>query len=358
GVHGRGDRGLVALPLHARPEGRAHRRGRGDGRAGDGAEQCVGDDVGLGEGAGEATHEHLGRVDQPCGDAAGVHERSGEHEERDRQQREGAGAGEHALGGDEHGLLGADHGGEGDDRGEPIAIAIGAPTTMSTTTPATRMTPARAAGSTAQAPFCPDGLDGDSGEPAPAASSAASVWASSPASMTSPRPERTRSSSANRAMITPAIGRARYICSTVTGSPGIAWSQEMAIPRRPPHTRPSAANRRMETSTRIAVIRCPGRGRSRAKKSTATWPRSPKTIATEKSTSQMNRYWETVVVQPLGEASTWRVNTCHITTSTSTTNSPMLSQVRAWTILLRGAVIAAPPCRRRAHARARTGPRP
>src|SRR5690606_36464061 len=96
-VDGRGVGAVVALLPHPRLGDGADRGRRGHGGAGHGAEEAVGDHVGGGQGGRQPPGHHLGGVDEPGGDATGVHQRPGEDEEGDGQQREAVGAGEHAL---------------------------------------------------------------------------------------------------------------------------------------------------------------------------------------------------------------------------------------------------------------------
>ena len=105
------DRGIlvgVALFLLEGSENAAHGDGRGNAGAGHGAEEHVRDDVGLGQGARQTMCHQLGAADKPSGDAAGVHQVTGEDKERNCQQREGVDALEHLLSSDDQ-RLGVGH---------------------------------------------------------------------------------------------------------------------------------------------------------------------------------------------------------------------------------------------------------
>ena len=78
----------VALLDHLRDQHRADRRGVGDRRAGDAAEERRGDDVDERQAAAHRADEDPRQVDEANRHAALGHDRAGEDEERDREQRE------------------------------------------------------------------------------------------------------------------------------------------------------------------------------------------------------------------------------------------------------------------------------
>ena len=88
----------IAVLDHLRNHHRADRRGIGDGRARNAAEHRGGEDVDERHSAANEADEDLGEVDEALGHAADRHDRAGENEERDCQQRETA----HAAGDLEH----------------------------------------------------------------------------------------------------------------------------------------------------------------------------------------------------------------------------------------------------------------
>ena len=93
--------GAVAARLHLRDHDAADRRGLGDGRAGDAAEERRGGDVDLAEAAADVADQRAGEGDDAGGDAAADHQVAGEDEEGDRHQREDRDAGGDALEDDE-----------------------------------------------------------------------------------------------------------------------------------------------------------------------------------------------------------------------------------------------------------------
>ncbi|MPL98153.1 hypothetical protein SDC9_44353 [bioreactor metagenome] len=104
------DRRAVApgIPLfdHLRAEDSALHDGVGVGRSGHAPHEGAQDDADLGEAARHVPHEHPGELHQPGGDARGVHEVSGEDEERDGQEGEALGLGHDALHRDGNGDVG------------------------------------------------------------------------------------------------------------------------------------------------------------------------------------------------------------------------------------------------------------
>ena len=89
--------GAIAARLHLRDHQAADRRGLGDGRAGDAAEQRRGGDVDLAEPAAQVADQRAGEGDDAAGDAAAHHQVAGIDEEGDGQQREDAHAGIQSL---------------------------------------------------------------------------------------------------------------------------------------------------------------------------------------------------------------------------------------------------------------------
>src|SRR6516165_1796275 len=85
-----GEQARIAVLDHLRNHYRADRRGIGDGRTRDAAEHGGGDDVDERHPAADEADEDLGEVDEAFGHAADRHDRAGENEERDCQQRETA----------------------------------------------------------------------------------------------------------------------------------------------------------------------------------------------------------------------------------------------------------------------------
>ena len=112
--------------LELRDQHAGGRRAIGHRRAGDAGQEHVADDRGLGEAAADMADQGAGEAEQALADAALVHQRAGQGEQRDRQQREGLQAGDHALGDEgERDTVQADH----EAGGAPIiAIATGVPT--------------------------------------------------------------------------------------------------------------------------------------------------------------------------------------------------------------------------------------
>ena len=110
-----GEQARIAILDHLRNHHRADRRGVGDRRSGDAAEHRGGDDVDQRHSAANEADEHLGEVDEALGHAADRHDRAGENEERDCQQRKSA----HAAGDLEHHRFerdaGVERGGNGGD---------------------------------------------------------------------------------------------------------------------------------------------------------------------------------------------------------------------------------------------------
>ena len=96
-VHRGGELAVIAFALHHRGHRAADRGGRGDGRAGDGAEEHAPENIHVGESAGQPADDDFCEVDQAPGDAAAVHELTREDEKRNREQREAVEAGGHAL---------------------------------------------------------------------------------------------------------------------------------------------------------------------------------------------------------------------------------------------------------------------
>ena len=119
-VDGGGEVGVVAfLCLQGAQDG-AHGRGGGHRRAGDRAEEHIGQHVGGGQVAGDLAHQQAGQTDQAAGNAALIHDVAAQGEERQGQQREGVQAREAALGRDQgkdvggHAEQGGDHRGDAD----------------------------------------------------------------------------------------------------------------------------------------------------------------------------------------------------------------------------------------------------
>ena len=83
-----GEMVVVALLLHHRDHDRADRRGIGDGRAGDAAEEHRGEDIDHRQAAAHEADEDVGEGDQPARHAALGHQRAGEDEEGDGEQGE------------------------------------------------------------------------------------------------------------------------------------------------------------------------------------------------------------------------------------------------------------------------------
>ena len=95
----RGDGGReflrVALLLHRRDQDRAHRGDVGDCRSGDLGEEHRGRDVDHREPALDEADQRRCKRDQPSRQAGRIHDRAGQDEQRNRQQRKAGGAGEH-----------------------------------------------------------------------------------------------------------------------------------------------------------------------------------------------------------------------------------------------------------------------
>ena len=90
--HADGEQPRIAVLHHLRDHHRADRGGVGDRRARDAAEEGGRQDVDQRQAAADEADEHLGEVDQALGHAALGHDAAGQHEERDREQREVVGA--------------------------------------------------------------------------------------------------------------------------------------------------------------------------------------------------------------------------------------------------------------------------
>ena len=82
---GIGDR-ILAVARHHADDDPADADGVGDRRAGHAGEDDVRHDVDVPEAAAKASHEHEAELQQPVGEAAGVHQVGGEDEQRHRQQ--------------------------------------------------------------------------------------------------------------------------------------------------------------------------------------------------------------------------------------------------------------------------------
>ena len=93
----------VALFLLQGAKDAAHGHSSGNAGAGHGAEEHIGHNVGLGQSAREPVGHQLGAAHQTAGNAAEVHQVTGQHEEGNGQQRKGVDALKHLLGGDHHG---------------------------------------------------------------------------------------------------------------------------------------------------------------------------------------------------------------------------------------------------------------
>ena len=100
-VDGGREVGVIALFGFQRAQDGAHGRGGGDRRAGDRAEEHIGQDVGGGQVAGDLAHQQTGQTDQAAGNAALVHDVAAQGEEGQGQQGEGVEAREAALGRDQ-----------------------------------------------------------------------------------------------------------------------------------------------------------------------------------------------------------------------------------------------------------------
>ena len=87
----------VALALHRRDHHRADGGRIGIGRSGDAGEEDHRDDHDVAEAAAAVTDEHARERHQPLRDAAGLHQLSGENEERNGEEREIVDAGEDAA---------------------------------------------------------------------------------------------------------------------------------------------------------------------------------------------------------------------------------------------------------------------
>src|SRR5690606_29544124 len=105
--------GAVAARLHLRDHQPPDRRGFGDGRAGDAAEQGGGRDVDLPEATAQVADHGSGEADDALGDAAADHEVAGVDEEGDGEQREDAHARVQALENDQRRYSHIEHGHEG-----------------------------------------------------------------------------------------------------------------------------------------------------------------------------------------------------------------------------------------------------
>jgi len=121
GRDGGGEVFVVAVLLHGRDEHPADRAGIGHGRAGDAGEEHRRLDVHQRQSTAQPPDEFHREVDQPLGDAAGAHERAGQHEERHGEERERVCAGEHAAGEQHQAAAAGEHrhdGGDGQDEGD------------------------------------------------------------------------------------------------------------------------------------------------------------------------------------------------------------------------------------------------
>ena len=93
-----GGEGRAVVRLHhLRAEDLREHRRVGRGRGGQAAEQGGEHGAHLRQRAGHVADQRVGQGQQPPGDAGLVHDRAGEHEERDRQQRIGVGGAHHLL---------------------------------------------------------------------------------------------------------------------------------------------------------------------------------------------------------------------------------------------------------------------
>ena len=92
-----GESAAVSVLYHPRNHHAADRGDFGDRGAGHAAEEHRGDDDDLRQAAGEPSDQHFGHAHQPyCNTAAG-HQRTGEYEKNDREQRECVQRSQHAL---------------------------------------------------------------------------------------------------------------------------------------------------------------------------------------------------------------------------------------------------------------------
>lgn len=98
GHHRRGERTRIAAPLHLGNHHRADGRGGGRGRAADSREEHGGQHRGAAQAALDPADQRQAQVHQPPGDAAGLHQAPGQHEERHGHQRERVHRLEHGLG--------------------------------------------------------------------------------------------------------------------------------------------------------------------------------------------------------------------------------------------------------------------
>ena len=105
GIGGSGHGGVVALLLGTVADHGANGSSRSGSRAGDGAEQGVGADVGHQQCAGHLAQNGHDEIHQTLGDAALIHDVAGQNKERDGGQAELAHAHKGALGSGQHGHI-------------------------------------------------------------------------------------------------------------------------------------------------------------------------------------------------------------------------------------------------------------